>query len=145
MFWNADKNWSLHIFLISKSTQNREFDLSFQYRKEKSILSFSVRKRRHSQTFPKFSNYKVCYVFTISSKQVRDEVFFCMQTNIQVSIYFITFGVNVSYQLILSLLVGIIKDPQNIQINKFAISLQHLKREVREGVQFLNLDNHQSF
>ena len=71
--------------------------------------------------------------------------FFCMQTNIQVSIYFIAFGVNVSYQLILSLLVGIIKDPQNIQINKFAISLQHLKREVREGVQFLNLDNHQSF
>ena len=60
-------------------------------------------------------------------------------------VYFNTLGVKVSYKLILSLLMGMIKHSQSTQINKFAISLQYLKNEVRERVHFLHLDEHQSF
>ena len=41
--------------------------------------------------------------------------------------------------------MGIIKHSQSTQSNKFAISLQHLKIEVRAGVHFLHADKHQSF
>ena len=41
--------------------------------------------------------------------------------------------------------MDMIKYSQNTQINKFAISLQYLKKEVREGVYFLHVDKHQSF
>ena len=60
-------------------------------------------------------------------------------------VYFNILGVNVFHKLILSLLMGMIKHSQSTQINKFAISLQYLKKEVREGVNFLHLDKHQSF
>ena len=60
-------------------------------------------------------------------------------------VYFNTLGVKVSYKLILSLLMGMIKHSQSTQINKSAISLQYLKKEVSEGVHFLHLDKHQSF
>ena len=60
-------------------------------------------------------------------------------------VYFNTFGVKVSYKLILSLLKGMIKHSQSTQINRFAISLQYLKKEVSEGVDFLHLDKHQTF
>ena len=46
--------------------------------------------------------------------------------------------------MILSLLLGIIKHSQNIQSNKFAISLQYLKKEVREFI-FFACNEHQSF
>ena len=54
-------------------------------------------------------------------------------------------NVKVSYKLILSLLMGTIKHSQSTQVNKFAISLQYLEKEVMEGVYFLDLDKHQSF
>ena len=38
-----------------------------------------------------------------------------------------------------------IKHFQSTQSNKFAISLQYLKKEVRNGVHFLHADKHQSF
>ena len=44
-----------------------------------------------------------------------------------------------------SLLMGVIKHSQSTQSNKFAISLQYLKKEVRNGVHFLHADKHQSF
>ena len=47
--------------------------------------------------------------------------------------------------MILSLLIGMIKHTQNTQSNKFAISLQYIKKEVRNGVRFLHADKHQSF
>ena len=47
--------------------------------------------------------------------------------------------------MILSLLKGMIKHSQSTQSNKFAISLQYLKKEVRGGVYFLHADKHQSF
>ena len=43
----------------------------------------------------------------------------------------------------LSLLIGTIKYSQSTQSNKFAISLQHLKKEVLNGVHFLYADKHQ--
>ena len=47
--------------------------------------------------------------------------------------------------MILSLLLDMIKHSQSTQSNKFAISLQYLKKEVRKGVHFLHADEHQSF
>ena len=60
-------------------------------------------------------------------------------------VYFNTLGVKVTYKLTLSLLMGMIKHSQNTHINKFAISLQYLKKEVSEGIHFLNLDKHETF
>ena len=54
-------------------------------------------------------------------------------------------GIKVSYKLILSLLMGRIKDFKSTPSNKFAISLQYLKKEVWNGVHFLHADKHQSF
>ena len=57
-----------------------------------------------------------------------------------------TLGNKVSYKvMILSLLMGMIKDSQSIESSKFAISLQYLKIEVRDGAHFLHADKHQSF
>ena len=47
--------------------------------------------------------------------------------------------------MILSLLMGMIKHSQSTQSNKFTISLQYLKKEVRNGVHFLHADKHKSF
>ena len=38
-----------------------------------------------------------------------------------------------------------IRHSQSPQSNKFAISLQYLKKEVTNGVHFLHADKHQSF
>ena len=54
-------------------------------------------------------------------------------------------GIKVSYKVILSLLMGMIKNSQSTQSSKFAISLPYLKNEVRDGVHFLNPDKHQNF
>ena len=45
----------------------------------------------------------------------------------------------------LSLLIDMIKHSQSTQSNKFAVFLQYLKKEVRNGVSFLHADKHQSF
>ena len=52
---------------------------------------------------------------------------------------FSTLGIKVSYKVILSLLIVIIKHSQSTQSSKFAISLQYLKKKVGNGVQFLAL------
>ena len=49
---------------------------------------------------------------------------------------FNTLGIKDAYKEILSLLLGMIKHSQSTQSNKFAISLQYLKKEVRKGVHF---------
>ena len=56
-----------------------------------------------------------------------------------------TLGIKVSYKVILSLLMGIIKRSQSTQGNMFAISLQYLKKEFRNGLHFLHADKRQSF
>ena len=45
----------------------------------------------------------------------------------------------------LSLLMGMIKHSQSTQSNKFSISLQYLKKKIRNRVHFLHEDKHQSF
>ena len=57
---------------------------------------------------------------------------------------FNTFIIKVSYKVILSLLMGMVKHSQSTQSNMFAICLQYLKKEVRNGVHFLHVDEHQS-
>ena len=47
-------------------------------------------------------------------------------------------------RLILSLLMGIIKHSQITETNKLAISLQHLKKEVKNVGRFWHADKHQS-
>ena len=42
-------------------------------------------------------------------------------------------------------MMGMLKHSQSTQSNKFAISSQYLKKEVRDGVHFLPADKHQSF
>ena len=53
---------------------------------------------------------------------------------------FSALGIKVSYKVMLLLVIGMIKDSQSAQSNKFAISLQYLKKEVRSGVHFLHED-----
>ena len=66
-----------------------------------------------------------------------------MQINIKVD--FQILGIRVSYKVILSLLMGMMKHSQSTQSNTFAMSLQYLKKEVRDGIYFLYADKHQSF
>ena len=58
---------------------------------------------------------------------------------------FNTLGIKVSYKVILSLLMGMIKHSEITQSNKFAISLQYLKKEARDGFHVLHPDKDQSF
>ena len=41
--------------------------------------------------------------------------------------------------------MGMVKHSQSSQNSKFAMSLQYLKKEVRDEVDFLDVDKHQSF
>ena len=80
-------------------------------------------------------------------KEVRDEVDFLHVDKLQSfqQADFNTLGLKDAYKVILKLLLGMIKHCQSTQSNKFAISLQYLKKEVRKGVHFLHADEHQSF
>ena len=71
------------------------------------------------------------------------KLIFCIQININVN--FNTLDIKVSYKVILLLLMGMIKHSQNTQSNKFAISLQYFKKKIKNGVNFLHADKHQSF
>ena len=66
-------------------------------------------------------------------KEVRDEVDLLHvdkhQSFLQVN--FNTLGIKDAYKMTLSLLLGMIKHSQSAQSDKFAISLQYLKKEVR--------------
>ena len=65
------------------------------------------------------------------------------QTFLQVD--FNALDTNFSYKVILSLLIGMIKHFQSTHSNKFEISLQYLKKEDKDDVDFLHVDKHQSF
>ena len=51
----------------------------------------------------------------------------------------------VSYKLVLRYLMGIVKHSQIYRNSKFAISLKYLSKEVKDEVDFLHADKHQSF
>ena len=57
---------------------------------------------------------------------------------------FNTLSIKVSYKVILSLFMNMIKHSQSTQSNKFSISLQYLKKEARNGIRFLHVDKQQS-
>ena len=82
-------------------------------------------------------------------KDVRDEVDFLHADKhlsfLQVQVHFNTLGIKISYKVVLSLLMGMIKHSQSTQSKKYAIPLQYLKKEVRNGVHFLHAEKHQSF
>ena len=75
-------------------------------------------------------------------KELRYEVDFLhagkYQSSLQID--FNTLSIKVSYKVILSLLMGMIKHSQNT-----LTSLQNLKNEIRNEVHFLHTDKHQSF
>ena len=50
-----------------------------------------------------------------------------------------------TYKVMLLLMMGMIKHSQSTQSNKFAISLQFLKIENRDGFHFLHADKYTSF
>ena len=70
-------------------------------------------------------------------KENRDEVDFLLADQHQsfLQVDFNILGVNVSYKVVLSLLLGRIKHSESTQSNKFVISLQYLKKEL--GMEFI--------
>ena len=80
-------------------------------------------------------------------KEVRDKVNFLHADKHQsfLQVDFNTLGIKISLKVILSLLMSMIKHSQRTQSNMFAISLQYLKKEVRNGIHFLHACKHQSF
>ena len=64
--------------------------------------------------------------FQYHKKEFRDEVDFLYPDKHQsfLQVNFNTLSINVSYKVILSLLMGMIKHDQSTQSNKFAISVQ---------------------
>ena len=62
------------------------------------------------------------------------ELIFCQQINTKVL-----------YKLIVSLWVCVTIHAQSTQKNKFAISLQYLKKNMKDEVDFLPTDKHQRF
>ena len=81
---------------------------------------------RHSQNSPKSK-------FVMSLQYLRKEVRDKHQSFLQVD--FNVLGIKVSYKVVLSLLMGKIKHSQSTQSNKFAISLQYLKKKL--GMEFI--------
>ena len=69
-------------------------------------------------------------------KEVRDEVDFLHADECKnfLQVDSNTLGIKVFYKMMWSLLMGMIYYSQSTQSNKFAISLQYLKKEVRNGV-----------
>ena len=82
---------------------------------------------KHSQSLPK-SKLVMSLQFLI--KEARDDVNFLHAEKHQsfLQVGFNTLGVKVSYKMMLSLLMSIIKHSQSTQSNKFSLPLQHLKR-----------------
>ena len=84
---------------------------------------------KHSQSLPKT---KFVMSLQYLRKQIRDEVAFLHadkhQSFLQVDSNIL--GIKVSYKVVLSLLMDRIKHSQSTQSNKFAISLQYLKKKL---------------
>ena len=99
---------------------------------------------KHSQSS---QNSKFQMSLQYLKKEVRDEVDFYHVDKHQgfLQVAFNTLGIKIPHKMILSLLMGMIKHSQSTESNKFAISLQCLKKEVGDGVLFLYAGKHQSF
>ena len=93
----------------------------------------------HNSKFPISLQYLI--------KEDRDEVDFLLADKHQsvLQVDFNTLIINVLLMVTLSLLMGMIKNSQINQSNKFAISLQYLKKKLWMKLIFLHADKHQSF
>ena len=88
-----------------------------------------MRMVKHSQNFPK-SKFVMSLQFF--KKEVRDEVDFLHADEHQsfLQVDFNTLGIMVSYRVVLSILMSMIKHSQSTQSNKFILSLQYLKKKL---------------
>ena len=77
------------------------------------------------QAFAKFQKYQVYNIFTVSQKRSRDKVDLLHTDKHQsfLQVDFNTLGIKVSWKIIPSFLMGMIKPSESTQSNKFAISL----------------------
>ena len=97
----------------------------------KLILSFWVCVTRHAQGT---QSKKFAYLCNISKKAWGLKLIFCLQINTKVF-----------YKMIVSLWVCVTRHAQSIQNKNFAISLQYLKKNVKDEVIFLPADKRQKF
>ena len=102
----------------------------------KLILSFRVCVARHAQIT---QNNKLAIFLQYLKKEVIDEVDFLHADKYQ---SFLQLSIKVFYKVLLSLWMVMIKHSQSTQRNKFAISLQYLKKEVWNRVHFLHQDKY---
>ena len=90
-----------------------------------------------------FLNSKFAMSLQYIKKEVKTEVDF-LHAEFPKS-YMNIWSIKVSYKVNITLLTGMITCFQMTQSNKFAISLQYLKKEVRNGDHFWHADKRQSF
>ena len=91
---------------------------------------------KHSQSS---QNSKFAMSLQYLKKDVKDEVDFLHVDKHQsfLKVYFDTLGIKVLYMVdIIPSLMGMVKHSQITQSNKFAISLQYLKKQVRNEGHF---------
>ena len=93
----------------------------------------------YGQVFAKFQKYQVYNIFTVSQKRSRDKVDLLHTDKHQsfLQVDFNTLGIKVSWKIIPSFLMGMIKPSESTQSNKFAISLQYPKKH--SGMEFMFL------
>ena len=98
----------------------------------KLTLWFLMETVKHSQSFQN-SNFTMSLQYL---KKVRDEIVFLHVDKHQrfLQVYFNTLSIKVFYKVMLLLLMGMTKHSQRTQSNKFAISLQYLKKGVKNGI-----------
>ena len=130
-------------------TQNNKFPISLEYLKKEvndevdffykheSLLQIDtmilIGIAQHSQS-PQIASLQCLYNIL---KKKLDEVDFLHVDKHQSfqQVDFNNLGIKVFYKVILSLLMGVIKHSQITQSNKFAISLQYLKKKL--GIEFI--------
>ena len=88
---------------------------------------------------PKIASLQCLY--SISKKKLKLKLIFCMQS---FQVYFNTLSIKVSYKVDIIIINGHDQVFSNYS-NKFAISLQYLKKEIRNGDHFWHADKRQSF
>ena len=97
----------------------------------KLILSFWMCVTSHAQST---QNKKFIYLFNISRKLWEMKLIFCLQTNM-----------NVFCKLLISLWMCVVRHAQGTQNSKFPISLQYLKENMKNELDFLPADKPQRF
>ena len=161
-FFKVILSFQVYVARHAHITQNNKFAISLQHHKNEVsdtanffhadkhvslihidtiILMEMVKYSRSSQ------NSKFGVSLHYLKKEVRNEVDFLYADKHQSFLHvdFNTLDIKFFYKEILSVLMGMIQHFESTQTNKFAISLQDLKKEVRNEVHFLHADKQQNF